>query len=312
MQPLFAISVHDIDAGGIARSLELPLSWLERALGDTDVVASAPGHADVRLSKTGHDVIVRGKVTAALSLPCARCLTPVEVPVDTDLSLLLRPAKTDHAHGKHHVTPGAHGTQAKDAKDAAAKPGKDAKEAKDAKDPAVATKPGKHAAKANGANGKSRHHEEEEEYEFSSEEADTDLYQGETVILDDFLREALLLEVPSFPLCSEDCPGIRPSAKSAPERGEAPLDPRLSPLRALKTKLMLAASAPDAAGSEGRGGPDSPSGDAPGQGQDRPVLAAKIARPKIQAHRTKDSIGASGASSKAKSKTKHSPKKKAK
>lgn len=46
------------------------------------------------------------------------------------------------------------------------------------------------------------------DYEFTASEADEDAYDGERVVLDDFVREAILLELPRFPLCSESCPGI--------------------------------------------------------------------------------------------------------
>lgn len=329
MQPLLAISVHDIDAGGLARSFELPLAWLTHALEDTDVSATGPGKADVRLSKTGHDVIVRGKVTAPLVMPCARCLTEVVLPIDGELSLLLRPSKIEHAphtHGAHgHTAHGSHashsthpphtyGTHAHSIHDAlkpdapAAKAPKDpekeaakaAKEAaKAARDAAKAAKVAKDPTK-NGASRK--RHDEEDEYEFSADEADTDHYDGETVVLDPFVREALLLEAPSFPLCSEDCPGIRPTAKAAPERSEPVLDPRLSPLRALKTKLMLAATPKDAAAPPGSEGSD------PEGAPERPAPHAKAARPKMQSHRTP--AVAKGAQ--AKTRAKHSPKKRAK
>jgi uncharacterized metal-binding protein YceD (DUF177 family) len=70
------------------------------------------------------------------------------------------------------------------------------------------------------------------EYEFSQAEADFDVYDGETVELDDFVRELILLEVPSFPLCREDCPGIEPSGQVEPE--PTGFDPRLAPLSAFK------------------------------------------------------------------------------
>ncbi len=334
MHPQFTVPAHDIDAAGLSKSFELPVAWLALALGDTDVEGTGPGKADVRLSKSAQDVIVHGTVTAPLKMPCARCLKDVIIPVDTEISLLLRPLKGEH--GTHARTHGAHGhsshghsshgphvekdaATAKSAKDAAAARKDAAKEAAAAKDATVTdpaakdaadgistpaakpAKPAKNAAKANGAAKKHRD-QEEEEYEFSSEEADTDIYDGETVVLDDFLREALLLEVPSFPLCSEDCPGIRPSAKAAPERSEAGLDPRLSPLRALKTKLMLAATSKDAAGAA-PGDPEGGSNEAPGNAE-RPAPAAKPARPKIHSHRTQGAV--------AKAKAKHSPKKKAK
>lgn len=290
MQPSFAISIHDIDAGGLARSFELPLPWLERAFEETDITAEAPGHADVRVSRTGHDVVVRGKVTATLTVPCARCIKPVSCPVDTELSLLLRPAKPEPSAAKHGAgKPGAH------------KPGAHGHDS-------GAEGHGKHGSKTNGAPKKGHAHEEEE-YEFSSDEADQDTYDGETVVLDGFLREAILLEAPSFPLCSEDCPGIRP--KPLPERGEPAIDPRLIPLRALKTKLKLAGPAgSDPAGAAAPEGAEGSSSEPGKPAAERPAQAGKVARPRIHAHRTRGTSPATRGSKQAKSK--QSPKKKAK
>jgi uncharacterized protein len=71
------------------------------------------------------------------------------------------------------------------------------------------------------------------EYEFSSAEADTDVYDGETVVLDPFVRDAILLEVPTFPLCRESCPGI--ATQAAVEEERAP-DPRLAALGAFRAR----------------------------------------------------------------------------
>ena len=68
------------------------------------------------------------------------------------------------------------------------------------------------------------------EPEFDAEEADTDTYEGDEVVLDRFVREAILLESPTFPLCSEACEGIRPASESASGEGGAVTDPRLLPL----------------------------------------------------------------------------------
>jgi uncharacterized protein len=75
----------------------------------------------------------------------------------------------------------------------------------------------------------------DKEQEISSEEADTLPYDGETVVLDDLVRDELILETPSFPLCSEDCPGISPSLPPKDEESARRLhvDPRLSPLMRL-------------------------------------------------------------------------------
>jgi uncharacterized protein len=69
-----------------------------------------------------------------------------------------------------------------------------------------------------------------EKLEGADHEPDVDTYEGEVVVLDRFLREAILLESPTFPLCSEACEGIRPASETAsPEEGAA-TDPRLLPL----------------------------------------------------------------------------------
>lgn len=179
---LIAISANDIDIAGRAHEVPLPAGWLSGELADAEVSATEPGRLKVRLSRSGiADIVVRGRVLARVSTPCARCLGPAHVSVDTELALLLRPApKAD---------PRANGAGDKDG--AARKPAKAAKD----KDP---------------------------EYEFSSEEADHDVYDGETVVLDEFVREAILLELPSFPLCSEACPGIGPAASGSAAGDEPP------------------------------------------------------------------------------------------
>jgi uncharacterized protein len=209
--PLLAVSAHDIDAAGLPLEADLPLVWLEEVLRDAALEGAAPGRVEVRLSRTGKDIVVRGRIKADLRTPCARCLDPVPVAIDTELSLLLQPAATAHVHGPHRLQ--------------------------------VKPKPGAHA---NGSD-KLRADKpkvvqsDDDGYVFSAEEADTDTFDGETVVLDPFVREAILLEVPNFPLCSDACPGIRPaSMDAAPEEAGPRIDPRLAPLSALRDKLQAA------------------------------------------------------------------------
>jgi uncharacterized protein len=76
---------------------------------------------------------------------------------------------------------------------------------------------------------------EAEEYEFQSEEADTLPYDGETVVLDDLIRDELVLEIPMIPLCSEDCPGIAQLPQTpGNQEAERPVDPRLAVLANFK------------------------------------------------------------------------------
>src|SRR5262249_5612538 len=68
------------------------------------------------------------------------------------------------------------------------------------------------------------------------DEADVIPYDGESVVLDDLVRDELLLSVPMIPLCSENCPGISPDL--TPEQASAAgIDPRFLPLLRLKKDL---------------------------------------------------------------------------
>ena len=77
-----------------------------------------------------------------------------------------------------------------------------------------------------------------EEADVDPGEADVIAYEGETIVLDDLVRDELLLGIPMIPLCSEACPGIRPERLSsdAPSAAEENIDPRLRPLLRLKNK----------------------------------------------------------------------------
>ena len=68
--------------------------------------------------------------------------------------------------------------------------------------------------------------------EESLEDADVLAYTGETAVLDDLVRDEILLAIPMIPLCSEDCPGIHPTPNAPVE--EKAVDPRLAPLLRLK------------------------------------------------------------------------------
>ncbi len=76
------------------------------------------------------------------------------------------------------------------------------------------------------------------EYTLADAEADTLPYDGDTVVLDDLVRDEVLLGVPMIPLCSDDCPGMSPApetdAKAPSEKTE--IDPRLAPLMAFRDK----------------------------------------------------------------------------
>ena len=151
--PEFSVSVHDLDASGKAFRLPIRAAWIRGALEDTEIGPGLQdGELDLRLSKSGADVIVRGTLRAHLTVPCARCLGPAQVPIKEELSALALPI------------------------------------------------------------GKARGEKRGEDRDIGRETADTIAYDGDSLVLDDLVRDELLLGLPMIPLCSEACPGIRPQA----------------------------------------------------------------------------------------------------
>ena len=146
----FEIPVRDLDAAGKPYRFTLRNAWIRRALEQTEIQpAAGDGSLDVRVSKSGTDVVLRGKLAAELVVPCARCLEAARVSVKEDLSgLAVLRSKRREKKGKG------------DGEDEAAP------------------------------------------------DADMIAYDGETLVLDDHVRDELLLAVPMIPLCSEACPGI--------------------------------------------------------------------------------------------------------
>jgi uncharacterized protein len=132
------------------------------------------GELDLRLSKSGADVVVRGTLRAELTVPCARCLEPAKIDIEEDLSALAV---------------------------------------------ASASARGRKASGADDGEG--------------PEDADTFAYDGDSVVLDELVRDLLLLGIPMIPLCSDACPGIRPKTQDAPW---AAGDPRMGALMSTKQK----------------------------------------------------------------------------
>jgi len=79
--------------------------------------------------------------------------------------------------------------------------------------------------------------------EISPDEMDQEFYTGDDIVLDDLVREHIILEVPMQPLCAESCEGIeipehvRPPADFGRSQGADDVDPRLAPLKKLAGKL---------------------------------------------------------------------------
>ncbi len=84
------------------------------------------------------------------------------------------------------------------------------------------------------------HHDLPEEIELDPEDLDRAHFSGHEVVLDELVREHLLLECPMQPICGAGCQGIQVPAHVRPPAeafGEGRVDPRLSPLQQLRGKL---------------------------------------------------------------------------
>ena len=216
---------NDIQLEGHEVDVRLTADWLDGQFAEAGLRGQRGANEGARvfgrLSRSDDDIVVRCRIAAAVDAECVRCLDPAHLIIDADLSLLLR------------LVQRGGGARAAGARSGAARSGL----AKVAGSKGIASK-GASAGSSKASVPRARGGESTEEYEFAANEAEIDSYDGETVVLDAFVREAILLEIPNFPLCSDACPGIRPGPAPR-ERLElpTPVDPRLAPLGAFKKQL---------------------------------------------------------------------------
>ena len=221
---------NDIQLEGHEVDVRLTADWLDGQFAEAGLRGQRGANEGARvfgrLSRSDDDIVVRCRIVAAVDAECVRCLDPAHLIIDADLSLLLR------------LVQRGGGARAAGARSGATRSGL----AKVAGSKGIASKgiasKGASAGSSKASLPRARGGESTEEYEFAANEAEVDSYDGETVVLDAFVREAILLEIPNFPLCSDACPGIRPGPAPR-ERLElpTPVDPRLAPLGAFKKQL---------------------------------------------------------------------------
>ncbi|HVW24285.1 MAG TPA: DUF177 domain-containing protein [Polyangiaceae bacterium] len=214
--PLFSVPLADLDYGEREIDEEIPREWLRRALqGSEAVPRDKPGRLTVTVSKSGREVMVRGRARAYVTMPCARTLDPVDYDLAPDIFLLLGPPSGPGPR------PAAKAASAK-AQKAAKRPVKDAPK---------------------GKSGPRDRRKREEDAMLPEEEAAKDTYEGDRVNLDPFVREFLLLELPMVPLRedlrSEESPAIERPLVPAPKDRQAQeaIDPRLAPLADIASRL---------------------------------------------------------------------------
>jgi uncharacterized metal-binding protein YceD (DUF177 family) len=209
----FVVSVADLENGPKEVSFTLSEAWLRDVLEPAGASPHGPGSVTVELTKQGREVMVRGHAHFVATLPCVVTLDPVDFDLKPEIFLLLAPGPAETSRSKK---------------------------------PAAGTPPNNPGAKASPGRvprQKKRARAEDDEPELSGGEATRDTFQGDEIVLDDFVREFLLLELPLYPR-RPDLPSPEESIVSRPlagPTGEQSIDPRLAPLAKIAERLRGAA-----------------------------------------------------------------------
>ncbi len=203
----FVVPLADLELGPKTIDFDLSLSWLSAAFTGTEATAEAPGTLSVELVKSGAEVMVRGHAAVRITMPCSRTLEPVHLALEPEIFLMLSPASS---------TPGVR------------KPRPARRRKGRAETTASAESPAK----------KKKYRAWDDDPPLDGGSVASDTFDGEQVVLDDFVREFLLLDLPMFPVRSDLPPADKAAIPPAPlEEAEAPLDPRLAPLAAIAERL---------------------------------------------------------------------------
>jgi len=206
--PSFVVKLSDLEHGPKKVTFEIPEDWLARAIAEADAsTRGKPGELTVELSKNGKDVLVRGRASVEVTVPCVVTLDPLPFDLRPEILLVLEPRADGDGRDKKRKKP---------------------------KPSPIGTSPDKSPKK------RGKKARLDDEAELSEEDAARDTFAGDEIVLDDFLREFILLEIPPYPRRS-DLPSAEESLSSRPLDGPAdeskPVDPRLLPLQGILKRL---------------------------------------------------------------------------
>jgi uncharacterized metal-binding protein YceD (DUF177 family) len=203
-KPIFVLSAADLERGPKKVNWAIPEGWLREMLTDSQATPRGDGSLELELSKNGPEVVARGRAQVSVEMPCVVTLDPVPLELEPEIFLMLAPSPEARAAARPARTRGGAGGE----------------------------RPARGRGKAEGGWAV--------DPELSPATAAQDTYDGEKIVLDEFLREFILLELPMYPrrsdLPSEETPAIRAPSEVA-EPSEAPVDPRLLPLAAIASRL---------------------------------------------------------------------------
>ncbi|MBN2195485.1 MAG: DUF177 domain-containing protein [Polyangiaceae bacterium] len=216
MSPQYTVRVADLEDGPQTVTWELSEVWLDQALADSGAEPRGTGRAELTLTLSGREVLVKGQVLASLTMPCVVTLDPVPVEVAADLCLVLVPT-TNPERGSH----GARQSRGREGRSSASGREREGRR-----------RDGSTRANVSGWGS---------DPTLSDEDASRDTYDGELASLDGFIREAILLELPMAPRRSDLPSRVDEATAHRPAESEAanrpPLDPRLMPLAAIASRM---------------------------------------------------------------------------
>ena len=205
MQPNYVVALRDLDSGPKEVTWTLSQGWLQHTLAETDATPEGPGELSVRLTKNGREVVVQGQARLTVTMACARSMQPMSITLTPEVFLLLAPAQGPEPRAR----PRRRGPRNEE----------------------TARNSGKPAGKSGWA----------DDPRLADEDAARDTYQGETVVLDPFLREFILLDIPMMPVREDLHAGTEPAIPLAPSDGQPErkpaVDPRLAPLEAIARRM---------------------------------------------------------------------------
>jgi uncharacterized protein len=180
------ITVVDLERDSLEYNVSLTPKQMDFSGGEVTQLGplQAEGRADLLEEHRGprdivQDIRVRGSYAGLFSVPCARCIDPVEQPVAGSFDLIFRPVGVDADVSEHSI---------------------------------------------------------------GASETEIGYYEGGGLLLEDVLREQVLLALPARTLCSEDCKGLCPhcgaNGNTDPCTCEpAAADPRWAALGALGSRI---------------------------------------------------------------------------
>ena len=200
----FELHVTEIDEAGKDYAFELSPAWLDSHLQDAALKHDpdfGPGTLEVHAQENDGEYLVTGTVRVHVLTECGRCLGDAKLAVNTVIGTLF--ARTSGRPG------------------AGAQAGQDRRAHTE------------------------RHTERYERHADQDDEDNDDVpreeFSGNDIVLDELVREHIVLEVPMQPLCGEACPGIPiPAHLQAPADvfpGSGAVDPRLAPLQRLRDNV---------------------------------------------------------------------------